>query len=143
MRTLLIYEHKQILSKRKKKPVRFIIPVVSNGTEEHTSNRMMNTTTIAFDGRQGRLMGILLIQPLCDAAHQFRNIVATSVLRTILELITSKDRRIIYNSLHTYHAIELLGIIWLGLIDLLLEVGDELNKHLQRICTARITKRQC
>ncbi|HEY8733656.1 MAG TPA: hypothetical protein VIL90_03755, partial [Puia sp.] len=116
---------------RNKKPVRFVIPVVSNGTEEHTSYRMVNTAAIAFDGRQGRLMGILLVQPLCNAAHQFRNIVAACILCTILELMILKDYRTIKLSLRTYHAVKLLDVIWLSLIDLLLEVGDEPSKFLQ------------
>lgn len=126
-----------------RKPVLLIIPVVSNGTEEHTSNRMMNTAAIAFDGRQRRLLGILLVQPLCNTAHQFGNIIATCILRAILELMQLEDHDIINCSLHAYHAIKLMGVVWLGLINLLLEVGDKPSKFLQGICTARITKRQC
>jgi len=54
----------------------------------------MNTTAIAFDGRQGRLMGILLVQPFWDAVHQLRNIIAACILRAILELMILKDCRI-------------------------------------------------
>jgi hypothetical protein len=70
VRTLTIRERKQTIQEAKKKSVLFIIPVISNGTEEHTSNGMVNTTAITFDSGQGRLIGILLVQPLCDAADQ-------------------------------------------------------------------------
>jgi hypothetical protein len=51
---------------------------------------MMNTAAIAFDGGQARLLRILQVQPLCNAAHQFRNIIAACILRAILELMLLK-----------------------------------------------------
>jgi hypothetical protein len=84
-------------------------------------------------------MGILLVQPVRNAAHEFGNIVTTRILRAILELMTLKDRHMVNVVLHTYFAIKLLGIFWLSLVDLLLEIGDKPSKFLQRICAAGIT----
>ena len=69
MRTLTIREREQTIQEARN-CVPFIIPVISNGTEEHASNGMVNTTAITFDSGQRRLIRILLVQPLCDAADQ-------------------------------------------------------------------------
>ena len=70
-------------------------------------------------------MGIFLVQPLWNAAHQFRYIVAMCILCAILELMILEDPCTINVVLGTYCAIKLLGVVWLGLINLLLEVGDK------------------
>ena len=99
----------------------------------------MDTTAIAFDGRQRRIMGILLIQPLWNAVHQFRDIVATCILCAVLELVILTDCCIVNIVSRTYCAIKLLCIIWLGLVNLLLEIGDKPSEFFQRICAAGIT----
>lgn len=86
-------------------------------------------------------MGVLLVQPLWNAIHQFRNIISTCIFRAILELMILKDC-IVNVVLRTYYAIKLLGGVWLGLINFLQEIGDKPSKFLQRICTAGITVRQ-
>ena len=53
-----------------------------------------------------------------------------------------KDCCIVNVVLRTYHAIKLLGVVWLGLVDLFLEIRDKPCKFLQRICAAGITVRQ-
>jgi hypothetical protein len=115
-------------SQDRRNVVLFVLPVISNGAEEHTSNGMMDTTAIAFDGWQRRLIGILLVQPLWNAAHEFRYTVATCILCAILELLILKDPCIINVVLGTYCAIKLLSVVGLGFIDFLLEVRDKPNK---------------
>lgn len=70
MRTLTIREREQTIQEARKCVLPLIIPVISNGTEEHASNGMVNTAAITFDSGQRRAIGILLVQPLCDAADQ-------------------------------------------------------------------------
>jgi len=68
-------------------------------------------------------------------------IIATCILCAILELMILKDCCIVSVVLRTYCAIKVLGVVWLGFVNLLLEIGDKPSKFLQRICAAGITVR--
>jgi hypothetical protein len=47
---------------------------------------MVDTTAIALDCRQGRLVRVLLIQPFCNTIHEFGNVITMGILCTSLEL---------------------------------------------------------